>query len=218
MKKFLGLLVMFMMISSNCLAMTFSQPVKLGEIGTPVQAPYHGFVVEGATKNDGAAYKENHEHKGKPLTTYTRGTACFDELYCRYDFKDDSIRFGGENNFVLNMNGTYKKIFSIANDAGLKLYAIYYSYRLTDLKIFGTRKNGKWVVYIDSKKIDDKYFGGNNGGYIGNVRYDVPTCAGDTLIVTYRRLERTGISETEGEFRFKWDDEAQWFGVEQVVY
>lgn len=225
MKKFLGLLVMMLMVASNCFAMTFSHIVKIGEIGFPVQAPYHGFIVEGATKNEGVTYNENRERNGKPLTTYINGIACFEEFYCKYNFKaknfSESISFGGKDNFILTQDGSYRKIFSVGNDAGLKLYAIYYSYRVTDLKILGTQKNGKWVIYIDSKKIDDKYFDGNNGyngGYIGRVLYDVPTCAGDTLIVTYRRFNRAGISEPEGEFRFKWNEAAQWFGVEQVIY
>ncbi len=223
MKKFLGLLIVLMMIASNCLAMTFSQPVEIGEIGSPVQSPYHGFVVDGATENNGTSYNENRERRGKPLITYTKGTARFGDLYCKYNFgrnfNDQTISFGGKNNFILNMDGTFKQIFSIGNDSSLKLYAIRFYYCVTDLKIIGTRKDGKWVVYIDSKKLSDKYFGGKDRyKEDGGVIYDVPTCVGDKIVVTYRRWYWKGISEPEGEFRFKWDDKAQWFGIEQVVY
>ena len=222
----LGVVLSVLFVAQSAFAMTFQQPVKIGKIGFPVQAPYHGYIVEGATQNDGKAYQENYKRRnGESLTTYTQGVARFGDLYCKYEFGknfSESMSFGGKNDFVLMQNGTFKEIFSIGNDAGIKFYAIYHIYCVTDLKILGTRKDGKWVVYIDSKKISDKYFGGKDSYKLdGGVLYEVPTCAGDTLIVQYRRWHWStngGISEPEGEFRFKWDDKAQWFGVEQVVY
>lgn len=223
MKKFLGLLIMMLMTTSSCFAMTFSQPVKIGEIGFPVQAPYHGFIVEGATQNKGYAYKENHKRNGKPLTTYVKGTAHFGDLYCKYDFEaekiSESIFFGGKNDFVLKQDGSYKKIFSIGNVLGIKLYAIYHDYCVTDLKIIGTRQDGKWVVYVDSKKISNKYFEGKDAyKEDGGVLYDQPICRDDSIVVVYRRWYWKGTSEAEGEFRFKWNDTAQQFDVEQIIY
>ncbi len=220
-KFFIGFVLSVLFVANSAFAMTFSQPVKIGEIGFPVQAPYHGYIVNGATQNDGTAYTEKMTHDGKPIITYTQGVARFGDLYCKYNFEKDNcfINFGGKNNFVLNMNATFKKIFSIGNDSALKFYAIYYNYCVTDLKILGRRADGKWVVYIDSKKLSDKYFGGKDGYKLdGGVLYDVPICAGDTLIVKYRRWHWKGQSEPEGEFRFKWDDKAQWFGVDHIVY
>ena len=221
-KFFIGVMLSVLFVANSALAMTFSQPVKIGEIGFPLQAPYHGYIVNGATQNDGTAYTEKMTSDGKPIITYTKGIARFGDLYCKYNFENkntDTINFGGKNDFVLNMNATFKKIFSIGNDSALKLYAIYYNYCVTDLKILGTRADGKWVVYIDSGNLSDKYFGGKDGYKLdGGVLYDVPTCAGNTLIVKYRRWHWKGQSEPEGEFRFKWDDKAQWFGVEQVKY
>ena len=223
MKKFFFLLFAFLIISSNCFAMTFSQPAKIGEIGFPVQAPYHGFIVNGATKNEGVAYDENRKRNGKPLTTYVNGIACFEKLYCKYNFKaknfSESISFGGKNNFVLTQDGSYKEIFSIGNELGIKLYVTYHIYCVTDLKIIGTQRDGKWVVYIDSKKISDKYFKGKDRyKEDGGILYDVPICAGDTIIVKYRRWHWKGVSEPEGEFRFKWNETVQWFGIEQIIY
>ncbi|MBR1645440.1 MAG: hypothetical protein IJ685_01560 [Selenomonadaceae bacterium] len=224
-KFFVGVVLSVLLAAQSAFAMTFQQPVKLGRIGFPVQAPFHGYIIEGATQNDGKAYQENYKRRnGEYLTTYTQGIARFADLYCKYEFgkKIFSMDFGGKNNFILTQDGSDKEIFSIGNDAGIKLYVIYHTYCVTDLKILGTRKDDKWVVYIDSKKISDKYFGGKDAYKLaGGVLYEVPTCAGDTLIVQYRRWHWStngGISEPEGEFRFKWDDNAQWFGVEQVVY
>jgi len=38
---------------------------------------------------------------------------------------------------------------------------------------------------------------------------------GDTLIIEYKSLSG---DKKIGEFRFKWDEAAQWFSVEQIKY
>ena len=228
-KKFLlGVMLSVLSIflfAQSAFAMTFQQPASIGKIGFPVQAPYRGLIVDGATYNDGTPYREN-----RGVTTYTNGTARFGEgtnaLWCRYNFSEENnddcfVKFGGANDFVLTQDISYREIFQIDNDAGRSLYAIYHTYCVTDLKILGVR-NGKWFVFIDSKKISDEYFDGKDGYKLdGGVLYDVPTCSGDTIIVTYRRWHWStgdGVSEPEGEFRFKWNDKTQRFGVKQIIY
>ena len=227
MKKFFaGMICGLLFIADSAFAMTFSQPVKIGEIGFPVQAPYQGFIVEGATSNSGKLYREENTFRGKPVMTCKKGTAIFgsgeDALYCKYDFDAEiskAMSFGGKNNFVLTGNGSFKNLFKIDNDSKLALYAIYHNYCVSHLNIIGKQKDGKWVVFLDSKKISEKYFGGKDSyKEEGGVIYDIPTCAGDTIVVTYRRWHWEGKSEAEGELRFKWDESAQWFGVEQVIY
>lgn len=219
-KFFVGVVLSVLLIANSAFAETFSQPVKIGEVGFPVQAPYHGFVVEGATQNDGKPFTEEFEYNGAPRKTYVKGTAHFGDLLCKYDFDaefPESIHFGGAGDFVLTTDGSFKEIFSIDGN-GLKLCAIYHNYCVSDLKILGSR-GGKWVVFVDSKKLSEKYFGGKDSYKTdGGVLYDVPTCAGDTIVVVYRRWHWGGESAAEGEFRFKWDDAAQWFSVEQVIY
>ena len=101
----------------------------------------------------------------------------------------------------------------------MKFYVLYHNYCVSHLHILGKQKNGKWVVYIDSKKLSNKYFGGKDAyKEDGGVIYDEPTCREDSIVVTYRRWHWKGTSKPEGELRFKWDESAQWFGVEQVVY
>ena len=223
----LGVVLSVLFVAQSAFAMTFQQPVKIGGIGFPIQAPYHGYVVKGASQNDGKAYHENYKKRnGEPLTTYTQGVARFGDLYCKYEFGknfSESMSFGGKNDFVLMQNGTFKEIFSIGNDAGIKLYAIYHTYCVTDLKILGTRKDGKWVVYIDSKKISNKYFDSKDSYKLdGGVSYSrEPKFQGDTIIISYTCFAKSTKGSkiiSQGEFRFKWDEAAQWFGVEQVVY
>ena len=231
MKKFLlSVVLSVLFVVNSAFAMTFQQPVKIGSIGFPAQAPYNGYLVEGATFNDGNPFTEEFERNGEPIKTFTKGTAQFsagtNALWCKYNYTsqgtaDDFIIFGGRNDFVLTTDASYKEVFKIDGDT-LTLYAIYHNYCVTDLKILGKQQRGKWVIFIDSKKISNKYFDGKDSyKEDGGVLYDVPTCAGDTLIVKYRRWhwsESGGISDPEGEFRFKWDERAQSFGVEQIVY
>lgn len=40
----------------------------------------------------------------------------------------------------------------------------------------------------------------------------------DTIIIQYRRWHWQGESEPEGEFKFTWNDEAQEFNVEHIIY
>lgn len=218
--------------TSDTSAMTFLQLEKVGEIGFPVQAPYHGLIVRGETTNSGKPYMEPQrdlEQKSikEPIKTYVKGTAIFGDgigaLYCKYDFHsqnpNQSICFGGQNDYVVSLDSTYKELYRLNNDSQLMMYAIYHDYCVTDLRILGMQKSGKWVSYIDSKRISDIYFGGKDSyKEDGGVMYDRPICQGDTIVVTYYRWHWEGNSAKEGEFRFKWDDKAQWFGIEQVVY
>ena len=84
-----------------------------------------------------------------------------------------------------------------------------------DFTIIGRQKNGKFVKYINTVDITNRYFGcGKHGA--SPIVYTNLQSVGNTLVVSYA----TGgfPKKTIGEFRFKWDDKAQWFGVEQVAY
>lgn len=216
--------IMFL-LSENVFAMKFSQPIKIGDVGFPTQAPYHGFIVRGESYNSAPPYIEDFRYNDDdtPIKTYTKGIARFDKLYCSYDFNldfaDNPIKFGGKDNYILNSDGSEKEIFKIENDGGINLYVVYHNYCVTDLKILGTRRNGKWITFIDSKKITANYFDGNEGyKKDGGIIYDKPTCRNDTIIIKYRRWHWDEISEPEGEFQFKWDDAAQIFDVAHIVY
>ena len=84
--------------------------------------------------------------------------------------------------------------------------------------LLGMQSDGKWVKYFDTRDIKKKYF------REATARKDIPCFVrgqskGDTISVVYQRVNsNTKRLADEGEFRFKWDDGAQWFGIEQVVY
>ena len=254
MKKFLGLLITFMMIASNCLAMTFSQPVELGGMfGTPMG----GFVIRGATKNNGELF---HMRDGRTIdsktyggTVYGKGLAQFgsgeDALYMYYDFykygmdygegfggnyqegAKNGVKFGGKNTerlipFNQQIFETALSIEKISTDKNFALYMLIYSPAAGSQNhiLIGRGSDGVWVKYFDMENINVKYFGlskNNYGTTMGNrclITYEKYRCQGDTIIIGYKRLHGRNGYVKEGEFRFKWDDEAQWFGVEQVVY
>lgn len=45
-------------IANSGFAMTLSRIVEIGEVGFPVQAPYHGLIIRGASYNTGIPYLE----------------------------------------------------------------------------------------------------------------------------------------------------------------
>ena len=214
-------------------SMIFSQPVTIGYIGYTPQPNYRGLPIADATYNDGTPQNEkispmffrdlNVEPNSINVKTYLKGVAAWDELYCAYDIEKDyyNLKFGGKNNYILNTDSSSKKISKIDNNKDMKFYILYHNYCVSHLHILGKQKNGKWVVYLDSKKISERYFSGKDGYKLdGGIIYEEPICKDDTIIVKYYRWSWSwkGRNEYEGEFRFKWDDKAQWFGVEQVVY
>ena len=86
--------------------------------------------------------------------------------------------------------------------------------------MIGRQKDGKWVSYVDSKNLSDLYFSGNEAYKASEgVHYETPQFQGDTMVIPYTFSSESGRRiVTNGEFRFKWDEVAQWFGIEQVVY
>ena len=245
MKKFFGLLTIFLMISANCFAMTFSQPVKTGFEIIKTQAG-GGMIVENATQNNGDFYKRIYNGKttvydgknGKAL--YGKGVARWgndkDALFAHYNFysKDSNVYFGGQdvkNTIPINSMIFGEEIFKIATNEEITFYMIHTSYDLPDENfwtLIGRRKDGVWVKYFDSDSVTVKYFGKFARGGYGNVWDGLSICCdnfkvnGNTMIIEYSRYHKTsgqrGNFIKEGEFQFKWDDKAQWFGVEQVIY
>ena len=233
-KIFVAVVVSVLFVAQTALAMTFQQPVEIGGIGFPIGAPYHGYVIKGATQNDGKPYNEPNTHLANKVS-YQNGTAQFgdgaDALYCQYVYavppskNDDwkyALKFGGKNNYAVALDSIYKMIFKIDTDEGLTLYMLNAQSGTPHINIIGRQKDGKWVSYIDTRKISEIYFGGNEA-YKGNdgVSYDRhPQFQGDTIIIPYTCYARNGGGRvlSQGEFRFKWNDAAQWFGVEQIIY
>ena len=201
--------------------MQFSQPIKIGRVNvSQVGKGAGGYWFNGADSNEGIK-KDYHEYDRQYI--YSKGVAKYgngeDALYIYYDESQGEIcNIGGKD-----IKNTQKVrlfcdvIYKITTNKGITLYPINFIYGAESrYTIIGRQKDGKWVKYIDTSDISKTYFGTNERGYPAqNIEFDL-TCKKDILIMQYRHLGRN--RNKEGEFRFKWDEKAQWFSVEQVKY
>lgn len=235
MKKFFGVLLLLMIFSANCLAMTFSQPVQVGKI---IYANMGGYIFEQVSENNGVMKTDKRSIQRK---IYDHGLARFgegrDALYLHYDSYKATVsgkkinvishgyaKFGDKNvKNTVNINVMLPEIYKIASNEYITFYMIHDSYDLPDENwwtLIGRRKDGVWVKYFSSLDVTKKYFGKQ-----GNVWEGLAICcdnfrvSGNTMIIEYSRCYESGRKQIkEGEFQFKWDDKAQWFGVEQIIY
>lgn len=225
-KILLFFLVMIVLSTENCFAMTFSKPVEIGKVASP---PMSGFRITGATFNNGDILKASVNEYGKGIARFGNGS---DALYFHYnsylksaELREKGSLFGAENVNntcsipLVEVSCTIQKI-STDNGVILYLFILNESDRNGLNYIFlGKQKDGKFVKFIDFKQTVINYFGDEN-------RYKyIPTHSSkddngiyfsdDTILIRYYKRP---IDKAIGEFRFKWDDSAQWFGIEQVVY
>ena len=201
--------------------MTFSQPV---EVGNFIAANIGGFSFRSVSENNGILAKNG--RKG----VYERGIARFgngsDALFFHYKngtyekrYNDKITAFGSDNiKNTINVNVMIPKLYKINSDKGITFYSINDSYDLPEeftYTLLGRQTDGKWVKYFDTNELVKKYFGANQSYWLKELRV-----SGDTIIVYYELFSGGNYrnSTNRGEFRFKWNDKAQWFGVEQVIY
>jgi len=237
------LLGMMFLFNSNVFALTFSQPIKIGEAYI---TPPDYFAIEGAVYHTGIPYK-NKEYilsynlgKKNGVTIFDKGIACFgkngDELYFHYDARDGRAsyqknyfaisRFGGKDigNTVDVTASPPGYIRMIKSNKKITLYLLSSNSQMVSFRdyewihtLIGKREDGKFVKFFDTKELSERFFGNPS---IKNTNFSDCTVQGDTVVLKYKHisdLDRKGEYES-GEFRFKWDDAAQWFGVEKVVY
>lgn len=209
--------------------MTFSQPINLNAyaVQSSISNIKRGFVIKNATRNEGdVSFKATSSFDGKMRTYYSKGIACFgeseDALYAHYDVKKDSrnVYFGSKNyNNTFPIFGMFEfqgeNIYKINTDEGIVVYLIESGGEIPGLSYYllGRRKDGIWVKYIDTDDIIKNYFGRTF------LMCNLKKVNDNTIIFKFRSGHRVSDAKyIEGEFRFKWDEAAQWFGVEQVVY
>ena len=219
--------ILFCPISS---AMKLEQPVKVGRI---IGANMGGFVFENATSNNGTLSKYG---GGK---AYGTGIARFgdgeDALYFHYRFGDSQenisaiMLFGGDDKRnTIPINIMITNILKITSSNGITFYMIEDGYDLIEeisYTLIGRRPDGTWVKYFDTTTVGKNYFGSGNdndrNNFWGLAFYKTEIKNGTIIIHYYRNKDRRPIErnvDERGEFRFKWDDKAQWFGIEKVVY
>ena len=219
-KFFIGVVLSVLLAANSVFAMTFQQPVELGQIGrSQVGKGGGGFTFHKAFKNDGDYYTAHHKDN---TSSYGKGVAQFGEgavaVYVHYNaYEKHDVRVGSKdikNTFTVPIfSGA---IFKIDTDEGLTLYVVSEGYNpYGGITVIGKKKDGTFVKYLDTDAINKRYFSlGRYDAYTQRYGF-YPKTKGDTLIIEYSTDNSKCIV---GEFRFKWDDNAQWFGVEQVVY
>lgn len=241
MKKLFGLLlgIMFTLSASNVSAMTFSQPIK---IGTAFITTMGIFEITGAVQNIGKGYTNRkfidaYNLQGKNgVTIFDSGVARFisgkDEIYFHYDSRNGNTglpitsRFGGRNieNTVNVGTGVPGYIRMIKSDDNVTLYLLSFQNNMTRFSgynwghtLIGKRKDGIFVQFFDTVNLSKRFFGNPS---IKNTNYTDCVVKGDTISVKYKYGKDLSSKKADisGEFHFKWDDAAQWFGVEQIVY
>lgn len=231
MKKIFALMFVILIMSSTCLAMTFFQPVKIGRVGG---TPQGGFWIEGASYNNGTSY-ENGKLDREWGKLYEKGVAIFgngiDAIYMHYDCSNTSSsrdpyrpKFGDKNatrSVSLGANeGEAVNISLIKNDSNITLYLLHGEGSAAGTEnyiLLGRRSDGIFVKYFDTRDITKNYFG-ENLNLSNRPWYTNFYCHGSIMIIKYKRNHTRQGYLAEGEFRFKWDDKAQWFGIQQVVY
>ena len=232
-KKFWVMLmfaVMFLLSESGS-AMTFSQPVKIGEVTLP---PMGIFDV-----------KEYSHHEGtlctvpeyKHLKLYEKGHAIFGEgenaLHFYYDsnkkvttpnskYPEIFSKFGGSDvkNTIQDVPGIPTFIWLIKTNSEMTFYVIEHGSAAgfgSNCTLIGKNKKGTFVKYFDTYKVKDQYLGERNHRGISD-EWNKFSFQDDTIIIRYGKYGRYSVFNAIGEFRFKWDNTAQWFGVEHIVY
>ena len=214
-KKILGILAVSMISATSIVsAMQFSQPEEIGKIYR--SQTLGGWALKGTSSNDGNFYRTNVRNQNN-TETYEKGIACFgdgdDALYIYYDANQerDEVALGGKDpSKAISVKCFNEWIFKIESDESITLYVFHFRYGGEAIyRIYGKKADGSFVKYIDMNDLIKEYLG--NGGYpywFGDLKSD-----GDTITTSYKTR-----NNSKCEFRFKWDESAQWFSVEQVIY
>ena len=217
--------------AENNQTMIFSQPTKIGEVTLP---PMGFFDIKESADNQGkfctdSAYKH--------LKLYEKGIARFgngiDALYFHYDsnkrvstpsskYPEIFSKFGSQDikNTVQDLPGIPTFIWLIKTNSEMTFYMIEHGDAAgfgSSCTLIGKNKEGKFVKYLNTYEIKDRYFGEKNHRGIGD-EWNKFSFQDNTIIIRYGKYGSYNKFNAIGEFRFTWDDRAQWFNIEHVVY
>ena len=227
-RRFVLLAVMLIgciIYSGTVFAMQFYQMEEIGGIGIcQAGGGGGGMYVGKASANNGDYYRV---YNKKIKISFGKGVARFgngeDALFIHYNaYQENSktlVYCGSEDKGnTVQINVFSDHIYKINTDSGITLYPIRFWYGPdSQWCILGRQEDGKFVKYIDTEEITERYFGVTVTKYTAPfIVYDTVRCEGDTLVIEYSS-DRTSKG-LKGEFRFKWDEAAKWFSVEQIVY
>ena len=235
MNRILILLTGFFLIAVNCFAMKLEQPVEIGKVSF---TPPGYFEIVGATSHNGTPFpqeyiKSSHLDTRKVQPIYNRGFAIFgsgSDAICLYYDSGEYRPTAGKNRIYAkfgdkNINNTIETgagipthINLIKTDSGITFYLLL-NIDESGLvgrthTLLGKRSDGVFVKYFNTYDLKRQYFGRARDIFFSDYRIE-----GDTIIIGYQRRDSANSRFVDaGEFRFKWDESAQWFGIEQVIF
>ena len=214
-KKFFALTFLLMMFSASCFAMTFQQPVEIGTISIVSD---NSIRIDGTTNVDATS--------GGKQNTYIKGVAIFDNaLYLHFDgdllkqkvhpgisseemmkLYDEVSFFGGrdiKNTIPFFVFEGMTKIYRIGNDTGLELYLLALETGGGgSMEVIG-KHGDKWVRFFNTSDACKTY------NIPRNFYFTEFRTVGDEIIFHYAPISKN----THRELHYKWDANAQWFGV-----
>lgn len=229
--------IMLIIIAYPVCAMEFSAPIYLGSISTD---PSGAFYFKGDVRNNGQPYNVPSR---RDTVSYEKGVAVFgygnNNLYCYYDYSvlrhkwkhntvplgSHILSFGDEDrNAAVGLdNFEYGYDVYVTNLSNKSIYILKsnpYISSGTNIIVLGKQQNGKFVKYIDCDDINERYFGLKRNEYgttmgKGTPYYHKFYISDDAIVIEYKI---TNYNIVAGKFILRWDENAQWFSIKQVVY
>lgn len=189
--------------------MQFSQPVRIGTLDYS-EAGNH---IRNIAKNSSKVLRNT----DTGISEFGTGE---DIIYIHYAPRQEPY-FGDKNKnnaFQIKVGLYGEDIFQIKNNSKIKFYILQNVEATEGVRNYiclGKREDGKFVKYFETNDMLKQYFGivglSRKGHYVKKIY-----CKGDTIIVEY--MNWIEFNKVQGEFRYKWDEKAQWFSVEQIKY
>ena len=226
---FVSTLVLTTAFSTTCAAMQFQQPVFIGSIasiyaGGPHTADRWKISREVIVRKDSLTMGKGStaivfKYKDTPSkydnTKYRTITQMVSGNGKPFPV-DNNIRYFNNTDGNLYPNHW---IYQVNGENGVVAYVdIMHGIMSDTLRLRGLWKDGKPVTYVGN--IDQFTSGVEDANLI--LKDKEMRLVNDTICIPYT-LNSGGVATREihvrdGEFRFKWDDKAYWFGIEDFVY
>lgn len=215
--SFVSALVLTTAVSATCSAMQFQQPVFIGSFTGIKDGPVSG---ERWIISKEVAVKKGSMTMGKGKTA----------IIFKYEDKKYNDFIQRDVKEVVSANGNVfpggawnwnnHRVYQIYGENGIVVYVDLEPSGTIESDTFllrGLWHDGKAVNFVD-RKAAVQYTGGVKNPVF---RYDGKgiRVINDTICIPYELREELGWKFIKkGEFRFKWNEQAQWFGIEDFVY
>ena len=220
------LTMILLMFSQVTFAMNMSSMNKVGEV---FRLPDCGIVINIALSNHGKQLMNNGKewkvNGGK--TVWESGIASFGNtdhpLYLTYN-----TGVAGGKTYFSDLNKTKRilqyvavrtDIYTVKNDNNIVLYFLeaveQYNWGPHRYILCGYRQDGKFVVYFDTNDIIKNYDISNGDNKYLSLK---PISNGNSIKIVYNVHHNRRDNTNDGELIFKWDESAQWFSVDHVIY